>query len=118
MRQNKIKNNTTLTKKEEAATNEYTRLITLFKNSNVDEVKLKLYDELIKKVAELYGILEDIKKLPTVIYNRKNPFEQKETPVGKARVKYMAQYSTCMQKLVKDLLGAVVVEDDELDEYE
>lgn len=118
MRQSKTKSNTPSTKRTEAATNEYTRLITLFKNANVDEVKLKLYDELIKKVAELYGILEDIKKLPSIIYNRKNPYEQKETSAGKARVKYMAQYSTCMQKLVKDLLGAVVVEDDELDDYE
>ena len=56
--------------------------------------------------------------MPSILFNKNNPNEQKETAAGKARVKYMAQYSTCMQKLNKDLLGALVVDDDDLDKYE
>lgn len=103
--------------KDALADREYERLVDLYKGANVDEVKLKINDELIRKVAELFAILEDIKDLPSIIYNKNNPHEQKETAAGKARVKYMAQYAACMQKLNKDLLGAIVVDDDDLDEY-
>ena len=100
------------------ADGEYKRLIDIYKTANVDEVKLKINDQLIRKVAELFAILEEIKDLPSILFNKNNPNEQQETAAGKARVKYMAQYSTCMQKLNKDLLGALVVDDDDLDKYE
>ncbi|MDE6200362.1 MAG: hypothetical protein K2M47_00810 [Clostridiales bacterium] len=103
--------------KDALADREYKRLIEIYKGANVDEVKLKVNDELIRKVAELFAILEDIKDLPSIIYNKNNPHEQKETAAGKARVKYMAQYSTCMQRLNKELLGAVEIDDDDLDKY-
>lgn len=104
--------------KTQIAEGEYKRLIGLYKSANVDEVKLKIYDSLIRKVAELYAILESIKDLPTLIFNPRNLNEQHETAAGKARVKYMAQYTASMQKLNKDLMGALVVDDDGLDEFE
>lgn len=104
--------------REEIADEEYVRLVDTYEKANVDEVKLKINDNLIRKVAELFAILEDIKDLPSVIYNKKNIYEQKETAAGKARIKYMAQYSSCMQKLNKELLGTVVVDDDSLGDYE
>lgn len=100
------------------ADGEYDRLIDIYKSAKVDEVKLKIYDKLIRKVAELYAILESMKKLPTIMYDPKNLYDQKETAAGKARVKYMAQYTNAMQKLNKELLGGLVVDDDELDDYE
>lgn len=112
------KSNTKKATKDAPADSEYKRLIDIYKGANVDEVKLKINDQLIRKVAELYAILEDIKDLPSIIYNKNNPHEQRETAAGKARVKYMAQYSTCMHKLNKDLLGAIVVDDDDLNKYE
>lgn len=102
---------------KELAEKEYSRLVSLYTSANVDEVKLKINDNLIRKVAELYAILEDIKDLPSIIYNKRNINEQKETAASKARVKYMAQYASCMQKLNKELLGALVVDDDTLDKY-
>ena len=104
----------TKSNKTKIADGEYKRLIDLYKSANVDEVKLKINDSLIRKVAELYAILESMKDLPTILFNPKNPNDQKETAAGKARVKYMAQYTASMQKLNKDLLGALVVDDDEL----
>ncbi len=108
----------TKSNKTKIADGEYKRLIDLYKSANVDEVKLKINDSLIRKVAELYAILESMKDLPTILFNPKNPNDQKETAAGKARVKYMAQYTASMQKLNKDLLGALVVDDDELDDFE
>lgn len=104
--------------KQQIADEEYKRLVTNYKAANVDEIKLKINDSWIRKVAELFAVLESIKDLPTILFNPNNPSEQKETPAGKARVKYMAQYTASMQKLNKDLLGTIVVEDDELDDYE
>lgn len=108
----------TKSNKTKIADGEYKRLIDLYKSANVDEVKLKINDSLIRKVAELYAILESMKDLPTILFNPKNPNNQKETAAGKARVKYMAQYTASMQKLNKDLLGALVVDDDELADFD
>ena len=108
----------TKSNKTKIADGEYKRLVDLYKSANVDEVKLKINDSLIRKVAELYAILESMKNLPTILFNPKNPNDQKETAAGKARVKYMAQYTASMQKLNKDLLGALVVDDDELADFD
>lgn len=104
--------------REELAQREYARLVECYANANVDAVKLKINDKLIMKVAELWAFLESIKDLPTVLYDAKNPAVQKETAAGKVRVKYMAQYAAAMQKLNKEMLGTLVVEDDELDDFE
>ena len=104
--------------KSELADSEYERLVKLYTDAGADSTRLQVNDALIRKVAELWADLEMIKTLPLLIYDRRNPTVQKETAAGKARVKYMAQYATCMQKLNKDLLGAIVVDDDDLGEYE
>lgn len=96
---------------------EYNRLINLYKQSGVDEAKLAVNDKLIYKVAELYEVLEKIKGLPTLVIDKTG--NTKETGAGKARVKYMAQYTNCMVKLNKGLLNTDNTDDeDELAEFE
>ncbi len=110
--------NTPKTRDEHTET-EYKRLVSLYTEAGVDEIKLRVNDSLIHKVAEVFGILESIKHLPTIIYDPKNPAVQRETAAGKTRVKYMAQYVSSMQKLNKEMLGALDGDDgDELDDYE
>ena len=105
--------------REEIAEAEYNRLVSRYKEANVDEIRLQVNDSLIRKVAELYAILESIKDLPTLYFGKLNPYAQKETAAGKARVKYMAQYTSAMQKLNKEMLGAIASDDDGgLDDYE
>ena len=105
--------------KQEIADKEYKRLIDCYKSAGVDEIKLNVNDSLIRKVAEVYAYLESIKDLPTIVYDPKNPHNQSETAAGKTRIKYMAQYSSSMQKLNKDMLGALDGGDDgDLDDYE
>jgi hypothetical protein len=91
---------------ETLAAAEYKRLIDLYESAAVDATKLKINDKLIRKVAELYATLEGMKVLPTIVFDKKNLGRSEETPAGKARVKYMAQYSNSMYKLNKDLLSA------------
>ena len=105
--------------KEEYAEAEYQRLTAIYREAGVDEIKLRINDSLIRKVAEIFGILESIKSLPSLYFDPKNPVLQRETAVGKARVKYMAQYTSAMQKLNRDMLGDFIGdEDDGLDDYE
>ncbi len=95
---------------------EYKRLIKLFTAAGVDDTKLQIYDRLIRKVAEVYGILEAMKDFPTI---RTVGGTTVETGAGKARVKYMAQYTNSMTKLNRDLMGVLNSGDDEgLNDYE
>lgn len=105
--------------KTEIANAEYDRLVRLFTDAGVDKIKIEIYSELIRKVAEIFACLETIKNLPSIVYDKNNPTSQRETAAGKMRVKYMAQYTSAMQKLNKDLLGGLNGEnDDDLSEYE
>ena len=106
-------------KKETIANAEYARLVTLFIDAGVDKIKVEIYSELIRKVAEVFACLEVIKDLPSILYDKNNPNVQRETAAGKMRVKYMAQYTSAMQKLNKDLLGGLNGDDgDDLSDYE
>ena len=106
-------------KKETIANAEYDRLVNLFTDAGVDKIKVEIYSELIRKVAEVFACLEVIKNLPSILYDKNNPNVQRETAAGKMRVKYMAQYTSAMQKLNKDLLGGLNGDDgDDLSDYE
>lgn len=105
--------------RKDIADAEYARLVALYRDAGADELKMKIDDRLIRKTAELFGTLEAIKDLPSVTFKAGNPCVTVETAAGKCRVKYMAQYTTCMMKLNKDLLGVVTDGDDgDLDDYE
>lgn len=106
-------------KREIYTKKEYQRLVELYREAGADDIKLRINDSLIHKVAEVFGILESMKDLPTIIYDPKHPAVQKETAAGKARVKYMAQYTSSMQRLNREMLGSYDGDDgDELDDYE
>lgn len=100
------------------AAEEYQRLVSLYREAGVDEIKLRINDSLIQKVAEVFGILESMKNLPTIFYDPKNKAVQRETAAGKARVRYMAQYASAMQKLNREMLGAVNDDESDLEDYE
>ena len=97
--------------RQRAAAAEYARLVELFGAAGVDELKLKIYDSLLAKVAELYGILCAMADLPTL--KAAAGGGTLETGAGKARVKYMAQYANCMIKLERALMGVLSDQDDE-----
>ena len=45
-------------KKETIANAEYDRLVNLFTDAGVDKIKVEIYSELIRKVAEVFACLE------------------------------------------------------------
>ena len=55
-------------KKETIANAEYDRLVKLFTDAGVDKIKVEIYSELIRKVAEVFACLEVIKDLPSILY--------------------------------------------------
>ena len=103
---------------ERYAETEYRRLTTLYRQAGVEELRLSINDSLLRKVAELYGILEAMRGLPTICYDKKHRATQRETAVGRARVRYMAQYTAAMQRLNRELLGNATEEDEDLADYE
>ncbi|MDR1093459.1 MAG: hypothetical protein LBL66_04850 [Clostridiales bacterium] len=116
MKKGQIKPQKPASPRAEFAAAEYARLIEAYKAAGADELRLKINDGLIRKVAEVYGILEAMKDLPTLRAVNKTTVE---TGAGKARVKYMAQYTASMAKLNKDLLGVLgEPAADELEEYD
>jgi len=104
--------------KTETAQKEYDRLCQIYETAGVEQVKLDAYDNLIRKVAELFARLESIKDLPLIIVSRSDLSQQKETAAGRVLVKYMAQYTSAIIKLNRELLGAIPDDDgDALDDY-
>lgn len=102
---------------QDIAGREYRRLVDLYRRAGAEETVLAINDEWIRKTAEVFAILERIKDLPTLVFSRATG-EMRETPAGKARVKYMAQYQASMQKLNKELLGSNADDDtDGLDAF-
>lgn len=103
------------------AIEEYNRLKSELLKAGANEQLIIINDRLIMKVAETYSILEKMKGLPTIIFDSKNPALSKETAVGKARIKYMAQYTASMIKLSKLLVKKNFGDEDDddgLDDYE
>lgn len=60
-------------KKETIANAEYDRLVKLFTDAGVDKIKVEIYSELIRKVAEVFACLEVIKDLPSILYDKTIP---------------------------------------------
>ena len=111
-------NETNQTAAQRYAKAEYQRLTALYREAGVEELRLSINDSLLHKVAELYGILEAMRGLPTICYDKKHRASQRETAVGRARVRYMAQYAAAMQRLNRELLGSLGGEDEGLADYE
>lgn len=106
-------------KRRAFADDEYNRLVSAYKAAGVDDIKLEINDSLLRKTAELYGVLEAIKDLPTVLFNPIKPDVTEETAAGKVRVKYMAQFTSSMTKLNKELLGVLgEADDDSMSDFE
>ncbi len=92
---------------------EYSRIRGLF--DDCDEKTLALLEGLFMEAArtriELNKLNSLVKKTGLVIFNPKNPNQQKELPVSKALPKVRASYANTMFKL-SAILGKNVTDDD------
>lgn len=79
--------------------------------SGVDSSVKTIITPLIDEVVFLEVKLEELRKLPTLHFNPKNPAQQKPTVSGKQYKEYLQQYSNCIKILCSTLSKAEVDEE-------
>ena len=74
---------------------------------------LDLVDEVLNEVIFLEDKLEELKKLPFIQVNPKNPMQQRNTPAAKMYKELLQQYINCIK-----MIEYVIYKDKKLDEGE
>lgn len=82
--------------------------------SKADE---KLVEPMIDEIVFLESQLEQLKKLPFIKINPKDPTQQKATPAARLYTQFSAQYNSAMRTLVSLSGGDSVAEDSPLREW-
>ena len=70
-----------------------------FLNQNSDN--LVLTENLINELIFIENQLDELKKLPFISVNPKNPLQQKATPAAKQYKELLQQYINCLKPLMK-----------------
>lgn len=78
--------------------------------SIVPEESKELVDQLINDVIFLENQLSELKKLPFIQVNPKNPMQQRNTPGAKLYKEFLQQYTNCIK-----LIEAIIYRDKRLD---
>lgn len=78
--------------------------------SIVPEESKELVDQLINDVVFLENQLSELKKLPFIQINPKNPMQQRNTPAAKMYKEFLQQYTNCIK-----LIEAIIYRDKRLD---
>ena len=69
-------------------------------------------EQLIEEIVFLEGCLKELKKLPFIYVNPKNPAQQKTTPAAKQYKEFLQQYNNSM-RLLYQLSGDLKEQDEE-----
>ncbi len=69
----------------------------------VPEDKLELVSDVLDEVIFLEGKLEELKKLPFIQVDTKNPMRQRNTPAAKLYKEFLQQYINCI-KLIESVI--------------
>ena len=81
---------------------------------NADEAERKLVDRLLDEVVYLEGEMEELKQLPFVAVNPKNPAMQRVTPAARVYKDCLSQYNNAMRILLNVLRKVESSAQDEL----
>ena len=65
----------------------------------IPEESLELVTSVIDDVIFLEGRLEELKKLPFIEINSKNPMKQRSTPASKLYKEFLQQYINCIKMI-------------------
>lgn len=79
----------------------------------IPEDSLDLVNEMIDEVIFLEDRLKELKKLPFIQVNPKNPMQQRNTPASKMYKEFLQQYINCIK-----MLEYVIYKDKKLDSEE
>ena len=72
---------------------------------------------LVDEVVYLEAKLEELRALPSIAVNPKNPAQQRTTSAGKQYKEYLQQYNNCIKILCSALSRSDVEEDSPLRQY-
>ena len=67
--------------------------------SLIPEESLQLVNGVVDDVIFLEGRLEELRKLPFIQVNPKNPMQQRNTPAAKMYKEFLQQYINCIKSL-------------------
>lgn len=81
---------------------------------SADEAERKLVDRMIDEVIYLEEQMTELKRLPFVAVNPKNPMQQKSTPAAKIYKDCMSQYANAVRILINVLRKTETSAQDEL----
>ena len=82
----------------------------------VDDGKDIIYP-LIDEVVYLEGQLEELRKLPMIVVDEKNPTRQRPTTASKQYKDFLQQYNNCIKTLASTLRKNTAEEESPLREY-
>lgn len=82
----------------------------------IPEDALDLVGEMIDEVIFLEDKLEELKKLPFIQVNPKNPMQQRNTPASKMYKEFLQQYINCIKMIEYIIYKDKRLEGDEVEE--
>lgn len=82
----------------------------------IPEDSLDLVGEMIDEVIFLEDKLEELKKLPFIQVNPKNPMQQRNTPASKMYKEFLQQYINCIKMIEYVIYKDKRLEGDEVEE--
>lgn len=82
----------------------------------VPEDSLELVNDVIDEVIFLEGRLEELKALPFIQFNPKNPMQQRSTPAAKMYKEFLQQYINCIKMIEYVIYKEKRLEGDEVEE--
>ena len=82
----------------------------------IPEESLELVTSVIDDVVFLEGRLDELKKLPFIEINPKNPMKQRSTPASKLYKEFLQQYINCIKMIEYVIYKDKRLEGDEVEE--
>ena len=82
----------------------------------VPEESLELVKSVIDDVVFLEGRLDELKKLPFIEINPKNPMKQRSTPASKLYKEFLQQYINCIKMIEYVIYKEKRLEGDKVEE--
>lgn len=82
----------------------------------IPEESLELVTSVIDDVVFLEGCLDELKKLPFIEINPKNPMKQRSTPASKLYKEFLQQYINCIKMIEYVIYKEKRLDGDEVEE--
>lgn len=86
-------------------------------SESLDESTQKIVGRVICEIVFIEDRLDDLRQLPFIEVNPKNPSQQRSTPAAKMYKEFLQQYNNCIKVMLSALGKSETTEDSPLREY-